>query len=79
MPALKEQKPSREIWSALSLLGQLGWVVAAPIVIGVVAGRSVDRWLGTHGIALAILILVGVAAGAYGAYRLCARVIAWKP
>jgi F0F1-type ATP synthase assembly protein I len=34
-------------WSALSLLGQLGYVIAVPLVIFALAGRLLDKKYGT--------------------------------
>ena len=64
--------------SALALVGQLGFVVAVPIVAGVIAGKYLDAWLGSSGLILAGMILLGVAAGLYGAYRVLVKEITWK-
>lgn len=54
---------------ALALVGQVGLAVAAPIVAGVVGGLFLDRFLGGTGLMLVPAILLGIAAGIVGAYR----------
>lgn len=72
-------KPEQEFWrsiaSSAGLVGQLGITVATPIVIGAVAGVHLDRWLGTHGIATAAALILGLLLGGLGAYRMLAFVL----
>ncbi len=65
--------------TALGLVGTVGFLVAVPIVGGVVAGALIDRLAGTGGIGLIAGILLGVFAGMYGAYRVIMRETPWKP
>lgn len=50
------------IWQALSLLGQLGYVIAVPLVVFAVSGRLLDKKFGTSpwllllGMLLALII-----------------------
>ena len=74
-----DEPPGKSVFPALALLGQLGFTVAVPIVVSVLAGQYLDRRLGTHGLVLAAMILLGIAGGVYGAYRLLAKDIRWKP
>jgi len=67
----KDNGPS--VFTALALLGQLGVVVAAPIVLAGVVGKYADAWLHGHGLVLLGMMLLGVAGGIYGAYRLLAK------
>ncbi|MDO5706514.1 MAG: AtpZ/AtpI family protein [Paracoccus sp. (in: a-proteobacteria)] len=39
-------------------IGVLGWIIVGPVLLGVVAGRWLDRWLGT-GITLTAALLMG--------------------
>ncbi len=73
-----EQIPTWRALSALALVSQLGLVVAAPIVGGVIAGKYLDTWLGGSGLILVGMILFGVASGVYGAYRILVKEITWK-
>jgi ATP synthase protein I len=75
-------KPEKESRSSalmsLALVGQLGVVVAAPIVGGVLIGRWLDGRLGGGGLILIAMILLGIVAGVYGAYSMLSRVVNWK-
>ena len=48
------------------------------LAAGVLAGVYLDAWLGTRGLALALLVLLGVAGGFAGAYRILTGEIRWK-
>ena len=56
--------------TALGLIGQLGLLIVLPILGGVFLGGYLDRLLGGTGLVLIASILMGLAAGLYGAYRL---------
>jgi len=64
--------------SALAMVGQLGLVMAVCVVGGVLAGVYVDRAVGGRGLVLVGGILLGLAAGGYGAYRVVSREMPWK-
>lgn len=69
----ENNKPPPGLLNALALVGTLGLVLAAPVVVGVAAGVALDRLAGTR-VAFTILGTVGgVAAGFYAAWRLLAR------
>lgn len=60
-------------WAGLALTGSVGWMIALPMVAGVFLGRRLDARLGT-GLAFTLgLMLAGLAAGAYGVWRLFLR------
>ncbi|MFH1193472.1 MAG: AtpZ/AtpI family protein [bacterium] len=40
-------KKKSDMWQALSLLGQLGYVIAIPLVILALGGRFIDKKYGT--------------------------------
>jgi ATP synthase protein I len=65
-----EKPPSANDWAGLVLVGQLGLTVAIPILLGIGAGLFVDSKLRSSPIATLIGLLLGLAAGVYGAYRL---------
>ena len=60
---------------ALRLTG-LGWYVASCIVIGVVGGVSLDKWLGIKPLFTLSGILFGVTAAFYGLYKMIQPLIA---
>ena len=64
-----DQKPPQGLEAAL-LVTQLGVVIAAPIVLGVWLGVSLDRRFGTGGVLLFVGLLLGIGAGGLGAYRI---------
>jgi F0F1-type ATP synthase assembly protein I len=63
---------------SLALVGQLGVVVAAPIVGGVLIGKWLDSLAGGGGLILIGMILLGIVVGVYGAYKMLAGVVDWK-
>jgi F0F1-type ATP synthase assembly protein I len=66
------------MFTALALIGQLGVAVAAPIVLAGIVGKYLDAWLHGHGLVLLGMMLLGIAGGVYGAYRLLAKELQWK-
>jgi len=42
-----KNKEKSNLWQALSLLGQLGYVIAVPLVILALGGRFIDKKYGT--------------------------------
>lgn len=57
-------------WSALAMITQLGLVVALCIVGSVVGGVYIDRLVGSNGIAVLIMIPVGLGAAAMAAWQI---------
>ncbi len=55
--------------AALALVGQLGFVVVTPVVVGAMAGVYLDERWGNDGWAVIGGVLIGVASGVAGAYR----------
>ncbi|HET8906800.1 MAG TPA: AtpZ/AtpI family protein [Ktedonobacterales bacterium] len=66
----EDKPPSANDWAGLVLVGQLGLTVAIPILLGIGAGLFIDSKLRSSPIATLIGLLLGLAAGVYGAYRL---------
>ncbi len=57
-------------WSlALRLLG-VGWFLAASVIIGIVAGLWLDKWLGTKILFTLLGVLVGTTVAFYGLHRM---------
>ncbi|MFO7974959.1 MAG: AtpZ/AtpI family protein [Candidatus Hydrogenedentota bacterium] len=76
---MPEEPPSQQsVLRALALVGQLGLVIAAPIVVSVIGGVYLDAWLKGRGIVLVVMIVLGVGGGIAGGYRLLAKEISWK-
>jgi ATP synthase protein I len=50
-------------------IGVLGWMIVAPILIGLFAGRWVDQKFGTGIFWSAALLFVGVVIGSWAAWR----------
>lgn len=64
MPAPAPEKRNREenVWRQIGRYSHLGLVLPASIVVGLLIGAALDRWLGTTWITLTGL-LVGCVAG----------------
>ncbi len=54
---------------ALRLMG-VGWFVAASVVIGIVAGYFMDRWLGTTVVFTIVGVVLGTTVAFYGLYQM---------
>jgi ATP synthase protein I len=61
-------------WTAFALLGQIGLTLVIPMLIGIFVGLFIDSKLHTAPIATLIGLLLGLAAGVYGVYRLVSSV-----
>jgi len=53
-----------------ALLGQVGFILAVPIVAGAILGKMLDDRFGTSPWFLLALIFLGMVIGGYGVYRL---------
>lgn len=57
------------LWRQVARVGTLGWMIVAPIVLGVVLGHLLDQTFGT-GVTWALALLtLGVAIGGYSLWR----------
>jgi ATP synthase protein I len=66
-----KQRPSRRgDLAAFALLGQVGLLIAGGAALGAAIGLFIDHQLGSSPIATIIGLLLGLAAGIYGVYRL---------
>jgi F0F1-type ATP synthase assembly protein I len=59
--------------SYFALFSEIGFVLAIPILIGVLAGDRLDRSIGTWPIFLLVGSFAGMAFGGYASYRLITR------
>lgn len=60
---------NRPDYSAMALVGQLGFTIGVPVFLGIALGRFIDQKLETSPLFLVILLLLGLAAGLTTAYR----------
>jgi F0F1-type ATP synthase assembly protein I len=66
-----DQRPNRwRDYSGLALVGEVGLTISLSMLAGVLIGHFIDDKLGTTPIATLIGLLLGLAAGIYGVYRL---------
>lgn len=75
MPSTTPKNDEFSALSAMVLIGQLGLVVVAPIVVGALAGAWLDARLGTGGLFVIALLLLGLGGGLVGAWRIVMREI----
>ena len=54
---------------ALRLMG-VGWFVAFSVIIGIVAGLWLDKWLGTKILFTLVGVLLGTTVAFYGLYQM---------
>jgi ATP synthase protein I len=60
-------------WRYLGLIGVVGWSVAAPMVAGALLGLWIDNTWDTGYSWTLTLLVIGLAAGCYNAWRLVTR------
>jgi len=58
-----QREGERSLWANLSMVGALGWLIIIPTLIGVAAGRWLDRSLDTGVTFTGAFIFLGVIAG----------------
>lgn len=54
---------------ALRLMG-VGWFVAASVVIGIIGGYWIDRWLNTTPLFIIVGVVFGTTVAFYGLYQM---------
>lgn len=57
------EEGERPLWKNLSMVGALGWLIVAPTLLGVLAGRWLDDTFGTGILFTGALIFIGVVTG----------------
>lgn len=65
----------RSLIKTVGLVSSMGISVALAIIIGVVIGRQLDKWLGTHPWFFFIFLFFGIAAGFRNIYIIAGREI----
>ncbi len=64
-----EQEGERPLWKNLSIVGALGWLIVTPTLLGVFAGRWLDRQLDTGVIFSGALTFAGACFGFWLAWQ----------
>ena len=67
------KKPLSDTVRTLGALSTVGFSFVLAIVIGVWAGRALDRWLGTSPWMFFLFFVLGLAAGVLNVYRTAGR------
>ena len=58
----KNEKKDNSVLRAFSLISQLGLTTAGCVIVGLLFGRFLDRWLGTAPLFTLILVFIGAGA-----------------
>ena len=67
---MSEKKEINTIFRYLTLISQLGLIMAASVVTCFFLGFIIDKRLGTNGLFITIFVLVGVLGGFWSVYKL---------
>ncbi len=70
MKSDRNKLPDENPWSAFALVGQVGLTISLSMLAGIGVGLLIDNHFGTRPVATLIGLLLGLAAGVYGVYRL---------
>lgn len=65
-----EREGERTFWAGVATLGLIGWMVVIPTLLGIFLGRWLDARLGQGLFWTLTLMMIGLAAGCYNAWRL---------
>lgn len=65
-------------WSAVALITQLGLVVALCIVASVMVGVYLDRLVGSNGILVLVMIVIGLITAGFSAWTLIKQELPWN-
>ncbi len=63
----RENNPS--VTRRLAQIGVLGWIIFLPILVGLFAGRWLDRAFGTGLLFTALLLILGLGLGGWSAWK----------
>ena len=75
---LKDEQ-DRSVLDQIALVSLVGLTVAGSIVFCLWLGHLLDKWIGTRAVFKIVFILLGIAGGAYTAYRQIDRAVDLKP
>lgn len=69
------KKGTSNLWQALSLLGQLGYVIAVPLVILALGGRFIDKKYGTSPWFLIVGMFLALVISTFWVYKKTAEIM----
>lgn len=64
-----KKQGERSLWRNLSMFGAIGWLIVAPILLGVLLGQWLDRTFDSGIFFSGALIVLGAALGSYLAWQ----------
>ncbi len=64
-----QREGERSIGQNLAMIGALGWTIVTPTLLGIFAGRSLDRWFGSGIFWTLGLLVAGLAIGCTLAWK----------
>ena len=67
---MNERKEINTIFRYLTLISQLGLIMATSVVVCFLLGFILDKKLGTNGLFITIFVLIGVLGGFWSVYKL---------
>ncbi|WP_096203048.1 AtpZ/AtpI family protein [Bacillus sp. FJAT-45350] len=67
---MREKKPQAQLVRAMALMSTVLSYLVGPILVGVFGGQWLDSYFETKPIFLLIGLLLGIATGVYGLFRL---------
>lgn len=71
---MKKLQPDNH-WNTLALAGQLGWIIAGPLVVFALLGRYLDRLWGTTPLLLLVGIVLALVASSILVYRMVKQLV----
>jgi ATP synthase protein I len=66
---MADDKQNEKSWSALGFAWELGYSIAVPLVVFALAGRLLDKYLGTSPWLLLVGLLVAIVSSSYIVYK----------
>lgn len=69
IPEPAESKQEYSMWSALGLVGELGYIIAIPAVLGGFGGAYLDKYFDTSPLFTLLGLLLALIISGYAVYR----------
>ncbi len=66
---LRERQGEVSFWAGVAMLGLVGWMIVIPTMVGIFLGRWLDQTLRSGLFWTLSLMMIGLAAGCYNAWR----------
>lgn len=67
---MKKDDDNRSALKNLALISQVGISMITPILLGVFIGGWIDKWAGTNGVFMLILVLIGAGGGFLNLFKI---------